>query len=198
VRKYVGGNCHNNEVTVDYVKRTVRFRAVGKESLLHRYWEFVTHLLAVWFVRLFFPFVGVCTVLTIFLLVFFGVDLAWFVFSFLFKLNLLSLLFVLTFSLNFWRVKWRDESYPKFNYWMSNRFQDEYFLVVNKRAVIDKRFLLPVFENVGMKYEASGDFAKYLLKIEVISLFDTDEGDWLCCFTFKEQPLKGRLKLRYI
>ena len=195
-KEYVGDNPYNNEVYIDYDRRTVRFKPLRNHGFFGLYFFFLGHIFVAWLAFCLLS-AGVIGLIGILLYIFLGVSLDLFLFYYA-LLIVATLVFGVLLSLKFFDRGWRERVYPKFNYWLVHLLQHENFVVVNRRAVVNRRFLLPVFENIGLDYEVSGDFAKYLRRIEVLSLFKTDRGDWLCCFTFRKTPVSGELRIRYI
>lgn len=196
---FTGGNCLNNEFVVDYAKREVTFKPLGSKSLWATYMQFSMNLHCLAMIRILVPFWAIYT-LFFFVISWLGAsgEAILDIIRVMIVLSPLPFIWSFSYSLFFWDDEWRERHFPEHNYSFSKLSGEEQFLTVSKDAVIDKRFLLPFFENVGLQYEASGDFSFYLEKIEVRSHFTTDDGSWFALFTFSEQPVEGELKIRYV
>lgn len=201
--KFNGQNFHNNAVDVDFVRRTVHFKPLKDMGFFAHYFLYLTVLWIVFFIFSAY----VLGVLSIVYIIFFPkIFVSWqFGLVGFFILLVIPSFVALFYSFMFFDPVWRVNVFPKANYhWhtlissLCFGFDKEKLLTVNPDAVIDKRFFLPYFDNVGLDYEASGDFSRFLLRIRIINLFEIDTGDWFCVFEFSEQPVHGSLKLRYI
>ena len=189
----------NNEVVIDYKEQKVLFKVVGARSLLGVWFMFLVNLFGFALLRIFLLFfLLMMGVACIAFFDFNNAALAEFLTVAMVVALVAVLLWVVGYSLLFFRKRWRSVAYPQCNYLFQRWSGEEKFLTVNPAAVIDRKFLLPCFSNIGVEYQASKDFAFFLERVEVRSLYTTDEGEWLCCFSFREQPLEGELRLRYI
>lgn len=72
----------------------------------------------------------------------------------------------------------------------------------NVRNINNLYFIdIPKFKNVSIDYELYGDFSKYIKKIDIYAI-DKETlpkpKRWVCLFIFKQLPLSGRMRVRYI
>lgn len=195
---FTGGNYLNNAVTVDYVKREVSFKPLGSKSMFWAYADFLANLVSVAFVRVLLPFWGV------FILFSFvegwagaSLDVGLGVLRVVLTLSTLPFIYAFSYSLFFLDGDWREREFPVHNYSFSKLMLEEKCKTVRSEDVIDGKFVLPEFANVGLLYEASGDFSFFLERVEVRSNSSSDDGSWSATFSFSEQPLEGELRIRY-
>lgn len=64
-------------------------------------------------------------------------------------------------------------------------------------AVVNRKVIIPYFDNVMIEYKAFGDFSAYLKKINIHELFVGDDKDWFCVFEFQKTPQYGHMEVRY-
>jgi hypothetical protein len=195
--KFVGHNPFNNDVIVDYDKRQVFFHPVKEQSLFELWMIFIGSCFFRFFV-LFFRYPLALSFFLLMLFIFADMEVvAVFFFYVLMFVGFAYVLFSFVFSLNFFRRRWREEEYPKFNY-EALKPLEEHYLKVNKDAVRNNEFILPSFQNIGLHYRVSGDFASLLQRIEVRHLFDGDDAEFCAVFIFRDAPVTGDLEIEYI
>lgn len=103
---------------------------------------------------------------------------------------------------------------PKLGYYtsvMTGRIKIKTFA---KDDVVDKKAIIPYFSNVYLNYEASGDFEKYLNKVEILEIpFDylrkniilffmkekreKNDFKYRAVFYFNKHPEKGKLETKF-
>lgn len=193
-----GEDSQNNQVIIDYAKREVWFKPISTIPLWRLYTMFLGNLLELSFVKVVPRFCAVWAMVLLGCLL-----MAWGAFGWLvvkLGVSVLVLFWALLFglSLEFWVGDWRREKFPAYNALFCRLAGEEESLVVNPEAVIDRRFLLPCFQNIGLSWAATGDFSFYLERVEVRSHFASDEASWFALFTFSEQPVEGSLRIKYI
>lgn len=182
LQTYNGDNYHNNNVVVDYIKKSVSFEPIIAGNLIKYYWDFVLPLI-------------IKTIAITFILM-----LPVFVISDRFPVEVFfpTFLFSLVFSLNFFRKNWRKNWYPKFQASFYTMMGDRKFKKVNPEALINNQFIIPCFSNIMLEYKAYGDFALYLKKIEIKNLYQDDSYNFFCFFSFTKKVTDGDLMIRYI
>lgn len=201
----------NARINIDFVKQKVKFDYPGgkqptfsdKFKFVFDTWFMICHWL---------PFL----LATMFLTVFFAINLASSIFGFYgfneelmnvgFVIGYLCLLFILPWiiSLIFARYYFKFQNwFPKFNYYFLSFFSknNAYYKEVK---VLDKPvFEIPLFCNMVLDYVVEGDFAKYLKEIDIrehdFVRADFEPNKFLFCakFIFSRTPKKGRLFVKF-
>lgn len=192
--KFFGDSPVNNCVTVDYDNRKVFFEPIGHRNLFSLYVQFSTPLFLL----------ELCQILIVF-----GIISIWCglipeflysqiltIFIQIFVCSLTLLFFIL--SLHFWIPRWRKEYFPLLNFKISKMFFMEKSLVINPEILHDNKFIIPSFDNIGLEYEASKDFSKFLRRIEVRNIFVGTDEFWQCIFVFRKKPKSGELSIKYV
>ena len=109
-----------------------------------------------------------------------------------------------------WKYKKFSKIFPKVNYFMANLFEPKKRVVVKnlKKPV----FVLPLFKNVFLGYEVSGDFSSFLKNVEVKEFgFKCLRKDafkeekevpittrWKAIFSFTKVPKCGELIINFL
>lgn len=191
-QKFNGNNNLNNKVTVDYNKKTVDFEPLLVESTFYMF--FISWLGA-------------------FLVAIYGVTLSALIVAPFAQyyvgttehLVILAYILIILLSLLctafYFNKRFVKEVFPKFNY--GNVQVGSFFCALKKRtiepeAVVNNTVVIPSFKNVYIGYETSGDFDKYLEKVEIKNIFKEDAFLWFVVFTFKETPKNGVIKVEYV
>ena len=74
------------------------------------------------------------------------------------------------------------------------------------KDVVDNKCEIPLFNNVGLDYEAIEDFSRYLVKVKIIEhgFNDLVKGKkklnpylWKAIFYFKQKPTTGKLEVKF-
>lgn len=101
---------------------------------------------------------------------------------------------------------------PDFSYFIATHFMEYGYNYIEIRKLNNKRFEIPLFENIFLDYEMIGDFKKYIKKINIIEynfnykskkfFFKTvkikQDHYWKCIFDFNKIPKKGYLKIKFL
>ena len=104
----------------------------------------------------------------------------------------------------FFIPSWRMKHFPKFNASLMKisklilKMKWNKMLIVDPKAIIDNKFIIPHFSNVELEYETSGQFSDYLSRISIRQCYKNSPYDFLCVFKFRHKPKEGYLKLRYV
>jgi hypothetical protein len=210
---YNGDNPHNNNIVIDFIKKTVKFEPVKEHSLSFYYF------MNVLIYTLFFTFnVGISCMMMFIMMIFTHFP---FVYAFSATLWLFIIYGVtaplLTFTLMglpFWNKYWRKHYFPKFSALMaySIRVLQFNFHFIFRKKIYPKDlkgnvFIIPTFGNVDLDYELHGDFAEHIEKIEVHNHYKKDkktgqmkprESRFYAVFTFNGIIKEGYMRLRYI
>jgi len=93
---------------------------------------------------------------------------------------------------------WKYPGYlPKIYYYLLRPFQHKEVLEVSKLEGVN--YTTPYFKNFLLHYKASGQFGKFLKKIEVRKMGKREEDKWwVAFFTFSRIPKEGRLRLEMV
>lgn len=88
--------------------------------------------------------------------------------------------------------------FPKFQAFISRFFTGNHFHTFVVDALKEPIFEIPLFKNVVLTYEASGDFSKYLQRVEIREHDFQYKGEktqwlWHAKFIFSEIPKSGML-----
>ena len=76
----------------------------------------------------------------------------------------------------------------------------------NPKDVVDNKCEIPLFYNVGLDYEATEEFSKYLIKVKIIEhgfcnlIKDKKKLNpylWKAIFFFKDKPKTGKLEVKF-
>ena len=123
----------------------------------------------------------------------------------LISLSLFSLMCIFVFGIPLLISFYIGYNYDKFKYWFP-KFQAFMFRFLNSNHfhtfVVDELkepiFEIPLFKNVILTYEASGDFSKYLQRVEIREHDFQYKGEktqwlWKAKFIFSEVPKSGML-----
>ena len=88
--------------------------------------------------------------------------------------------------------------FPKFNAFMARFLNPNHYHTFMVDELKEPIFEIPLFKNVILTYEASGDFSKYLQRIEIREHDFQYKGEktqwlWKAKFIFSEIPKSGKL-----
>lgn len=195
VQKFNGNNPHNNQVVVDYDKRTVRFKPV--KGKLNPYFEFLLGLILKPLIRVLGFVLILIVILTLMPLDQNVVVELWIQMTGL--STLICIVVSVLASLKYFDKKWRKEKYPEFNYKMMNSiFTKATKSIVTHNNVEDKMMIIPSFGNVMLSYKCYGDFNKYLKRIVIKNHFKKKAYNWYCIFKFSQHPKKGFMEISYL
>ena len=89
-------------------------------------------------------------------------------------------------------------TFPKFQAFMARFLSSSHFHTFVVEKLKEPVFEIPLFKNVVLTYEASGDFSKYLQRVEIREHDFQYEGEktqwlWHAKFVFSEIPKSGML-----
>lgn len=198
----------NAEVIVDYTKPPKErtsfnyvFKRSWKESLLHGgfrtfsdVWWYVT-LPVYWFVLGF----GIARLMA------FNIDGLYTIVSAWLMCNGVPWLALLFASLNKERLA---DMIPKMNYKLSLFTKSLKQKVVTTSDLVENKYIIPLFHNIYLDWESTGDFGRYLKKVEVLSIPNDFEwkdrktkkprpNEYLfrAVFYFKQRPREGQMNL---
>jgi hypothetical protein len=200
---FSGENFYNNEVEVDFVRKTVNFSPIKDDTFFSYYILYFTALYAVFLIFSAYLLTFLCVVVALFapqVFYDFGFGLAG-----LSILVVVPLVLAFFFSLMFFDSDWRANEYPKANhrwakilsllFFKQDSESNEKVVEVCSGAVVDKRFVIPSFLNIYLDYEASDDFARYIKNIRIVN---NPDSNWSCVFEWYRMPVSGSLKIKYI
>jgi len=131
---------------------------------------------------------------------------------------LIIIFFILTIANSYWvgkvfrDTKWGNKKFPEFNKRIHNAYYSVEFTRENFPA--NNIIEIPLFKNMYMDYDATGDFAEQLKKITIIEhpfnkLIRKGKGKrkqiikkrqvnlWKCIFEFKGKPKDGGIEIRF-
>lgn len=113
----------------------------------------------------------------------------------LFLLGILLLPLLISFYIGYNYEKFKYW-FPKFQAFMAHSNKNFHTFLVDELK--EPIFEIPLFKNVMLTYEASGDFSKYLQKVEIKEhdfYYRSEKTQWLwkAKFVFSEIPKKGML-----
>lgn len=107
-------------------------------------------------------------------------------------------------------AKW----FPKIGYWSAVMILGTCEKIFTKEDIADKKAVIPSFSNIFLNYKTSGDFNKYLEKVEILEIpfsFKTrrfwlpflskkEENDYefRAVFYFSQTPKEGTLDVEFI
>ena len=100
---------------------------------------------------------------------------------------------------------------PWMNYKVSELGGDLFETVAKPRDIVNNKFIIPNYSNVFLQYQASGEFSKYLQRVEILEFplkcrayskfkkkkFDVNEYTWSAVFHFEQQPKEGKMNVIY-
>lgn len=201
-QKYSGNNTLNNEVTVDFKKKSVDFKPIlrsrdTKEGIISSYFGLITYIRIINIKILIWGFI------IMFVQDYFN---GWQQTELVTYSMVLALLWAymgpFIMAAPIWNKWWRDNCFPKFNAALV-----EIKELLSGRAArttqtlgpehLGKHYEIP-FGNIMLDYEASGDIAKQLKRIEIRSTGIYDNGDWIAKFILKRKAKDGELKVSFI
>lgn len=196
MQKYNGNNPYDNRVVVDFENQKVLFEPVGAKGVIRQYYTFFNGLLLssmIFSVYAYFIIYGILS--------FFGYNPVSGVY---FQLLFIMIVFAISFSVIYFNKNFRHNHFPVFNYWLTGITRVMFLSPFRRKKVLtpeslfDNKAFIPDFDNVCLKYDATGDFAKYMKKISIQNLYKDNSNDWFCVFEFTKKIRTGTLELRYI
>lgn len=130
----------------------------------------------------------------------------------------IAILFLLIYLNSFWvskifkDTKWGNKNYPLLNKKLSDaRFSAEF--TPENFPLATKFIEIPLFKNMYMDYDATGDFAEQLIKVSIVEhpfnvlikkgrikktvVKKPNIYLWKCIFEFKETPVGGKIEVRW-
>lgn len=205
LQKYNGKNTHNNQVEVDFEKREVNFKPIlkdeEKEEEARERRQFVGSLQCI-IRKIFIPIIIFLIVIDytairmgnpiqpVFIKVMFLGGIMYF------ACEITRLLFI--------SKKFKYEIMPKLNAVLIHiraRLNNETGLIegtIDKESIKNREFKIRDFQNIVLKYQAKGDMAKQLRKIEIRPIFKDNPYIWEATFKFKKEVKDGTLHVKYI
>jgi len=200
VNKFNGKNSYNNRVSVDYRRKTVFFKPIKGD-----WTETTPYRMLVIQIFSFLALIGVPALLVVFCLIAFNGqynDKLWVGIYFIYCG--LCLLYAWFLSLPYIvSKKWRENEFPKFNYWVLNylsKFSKKNGTrnkTIKPENVLSNKIFVPHFQNVMFKYRSVGDFSK-IKNINIINSFEDDPLNWCCCIELERKPKKGFMEITYM
>lgn len=197
---YNGNNTQNNEISVDFDKREVKFKPISEYRRFESAISFFSHfsllsivliLLSVW-IWIFINFFNFIFQSKISAYLIYAVCMSGFTGMMFFALIWTIILFSVK--------KWRYEYFAKFQAELFRYIQILIFI-----QIIEKETILPAkikknkysfeFGNISLDYRATEDFAKHLHKIKIKH---RKNNQWKCTFEFRDKIEAGLLDLKYI
>lgn len=195
-------NIYNNKVIVDYDKKTVDFTPVMDGKPSKYYFILLSNLI------IFMIYVGIYSAI-IFMyikIIFFEFNIydSYYLIKGLMINYLISICFIIPFSLLIFNMKNRYKYYPKIGYNIAKFCRLLFFQkpqkkkVINKDCIIDNKFFIPYFYNIMLKYELYGDFKDNLKSVKIINFYVDDGKDWFCQFEFYRPIQNGKMVVKYL
>jgi len=193
-----GKNPYNNRVHIDYRRKYVHFKPI-KGS-----WSEATPY------RMFFMTINSFLIITSFPIMLIILSLLYFVMdSPIYELQSVTLiwygfcsLFAWCLSLIYFNKKWRENKFPKFNYYVLTKIRNSTgkkgskYKLVKPCNVLGNKIFIPHFNNVMFKYKSVGDFTK-IKSIDIMNSFDDDPDNWYCQITLNKKPVNGYMEIYY-
>ena len=203
MQSFSGENFYNNEINIDFVRKTVDFFPVVEGGFFLYYSLYFGVLYMIFLLFSAYLLTFLCVVVALFapqVFYDFGFGLAG-----LSILVVVPLVLAFFFSLMFFDSDWRANEYPKANhrwakilsllFFKQDSESNEKVVEVCSGAVVDKRFVIPEFLNIYLDYEVSDDFARYIKNIRIVN---NPDSNWSCVFEWYRMPVSGSLKIKYI
>jgi hypothetical protein len=104
--------------------------------------------------------------------------------------------------------------FPKLGYWSAKIITGTKEKIFTKEDISENKVIIPSFSNVFLDYKTSGDFNKFLQKIEILEMpFDyktrrfwlpflskKEKNDYKfrAVFYFSQKPMEGSLNVEFI
>ena len=187
-----GEGTQDNEVVIDYVRKTVEFRPVIEYSAINQQ-------------SILFGFTAITMFVRVFIPVYIILLLAPLVMPQAFVDVMMNISLVLTvalpfaFSFMYWHKEWRKKWYPEVNFTLFKLMWQAKHVTVTPSRMKNTMFVIRHFGNIGLDYVVKGDFARYLERVEVKCILKTEDGnDWSATFFFKNVPKSGSMRLTYV
>ena len=195
LQRYNGNNPFNNDVCVDYVRRRVTFDPVTFTSLTQLWRTVVSRIFIISFM--------VCAGLIIVPFVLLAPEIARFaVYVSVFVSGLNAIIYTFLFKKSKLFI---SDVYPRLNElliivysaMMLSRNPKKRF-TVNRDGIIDRRLIIPFFDNVVIEWEVTAGFSRNLYKVVVQHVFEEDAYRFFAVFKFKRKPSTGYMTIKYI
>jgi len=200
--KWTGKNTYNNDVFVDFNKKTVRFNPVKITGPYYLFGLFLFNLFAVCGLLLFFFLY--LPMYTLMLVSYQDYNIL--ILGTIYACSLVIILHIYGW-LYFYNKHFQEWIFPKLNALLINlttRFLTfgiqgaKKKMRVNPLAIQNRMIIIPHFANVELKWNATKDFSKYLSTIDVRHIFLNSEWKFYAIFKFKKTPKKGMIEIEYI
>lgn len=199
---YNGNNNHNNSIIVDYRKKKVEFKPVVSNGCMKTDTSLNTPLqhLSILFLKI---------LMIIWIFVFIVYDNRILAIKTLMALTLMwafCIIIIIPFiSHIFSKIDKKHKYYPIINYkleliydFFSTKETSDIDVVIKPEMMRDNKVHIKKFKNVCLDYEATGEFKKYLIRVEIKPIEIFDPTNWEAIFIFSRTPKKGELRLRYL
>ncbi len=206
VKEYQSLNPSNARIEIDYKKDKVHMEYVHHVSAFKTCFDLF--LYPTLFINLMLLLIGVF----IYAIIISEPTITKFMLEDIFSIeNILTLIFVIWvigtpffLALLFSKNKRLLKKIPNLSYKLSsgNPIMAEFI----PKDVVDNKVEIPLFENIGLDYEATGEFSKYLSSVKIIEhgFNDLIKGKkrlhpylWKATFYFDKSPATGKLQVRF-
>ena len=191
-QKFNGKNFYNNCVTLDFENKKCGFVPIKDKSFISYYFQFLLSL----YVRL--------TILSIIVFLF-AAAIINFMGGIEINNNMLlfliltpSFLVALPTSFLFFNKQFREHDYPSFNYHLLKLLHKTKKKKINNKCLVNRKFIIPRFFNVCVKYNLYGEFANLIKKIDIQNIYENEPDEWFAVFEFYKTPKNGYMELEYL
>lgn len=103
--------------------------------------------------------------------------------------------------------KYFSKIYPKINFWLFSHFQVNKIKHVHVNQLTTNQYVVPIFSNVMLEYEATEEYSTYLTSVKVDKIDyhylinnkkKEDDYHFKAIFEFSQVPSKGFLHIAYM
>lgn len=185
-----GNNVLNNNVIVDYINKTVDFRAAKGDSTFKSIRMSFINSIMISFLTF--------TLIPIIPMVLFKI--AGYELTILpVQYGLIYFCIVLGTGTLYFNKRFLKNSFPLFNYGMmaiGTAFHKKK-RTLNPECIINNAYVLPEFSNVIIEYETTGDFSKYLERVEITQKYTNSPYKFQAAFIFSKPIKEGEMNICY-
>ena len=207
MKKYLGYNCHNNNVVVDYTNKSVKFEPVSKHSTFYYFYlNSLSQISKVW-LGLFF-FMSFPIIILRWGLHYPQVYLFQVVYSEFAIMTAILYLLIPLIYLPMFVKSWRNVYFGRFNATIC-KITNLFWILdfggfIPKKITPDKlmgnALFIPRFSNVYLEYDCTGDF-KNIEKVQVHNHYKKNgkpyDSRFYAIFTFTNPVKTGYMNLKY-
>lgn len=197
LQKYSGKNIEDNRVRIDYQKQTVHFKPISAYGYFGSLYLFIIQeiinmaLLVILLTTIPFALINAIGLL---------LPIATYnEFQITYIARLIPVLLIPIFLMKitlFHTPKWRENKFPSYTSktnWLTKRKKQ----TITPEQLQGKTHLTPLFYNIEVNYEVTGEFATQLRNINIVEHFNNNPHHWWMQIIFKKKPTTGALHLTY-